>query len=429
MKKYSLKKSLVAVTLATAMTFNFTGCTTSNQNIDSNSNNSQTELNNQFLAENYYFVCIDGNVYFTTRELSESEDYFDYYDAKSGEFVGRILKPLQGEQIESTETTIIYNAKYDDSNHFCGEYGLGKLIPKCAFVPLSQLLSGSTFSKEDFDYFISNSDDLKRKIQDFGYYTSYEVEDNPVAWRIPWSDVTGGCKVVEKATMRRYDCELNDGTKTTYIGYQCSYNEHDSGYNYIYDILTGNIIYIGFGQKNKISSMEITDYNNEEHKSVSEIIEEIGLVSISTTPEKGDNESSTIFEASKLFVLDSHFSSIVTATENVKPYYFLLKTGEKEDEFDVYKDLYCEEAIVHISEDMISGMYLRMDNVQSELVDYVVASRNLSDSPLISIDTFLASYGLEDFISQNGTYSLETIDAIKKQVSVDAKQKVYQYEN
>lgn len=425
MRKYSLKRTVVALTLASAMTLNLAGCVPSNGDMNSNVESaSQGMLDDSYRQEDYFFVYLNNNMYFTTRKLSETEDYFDYFDVKTGELVARMLKPLS-DAAEYSNGGIYHEAIYHDEKHFDGAYGYGKVVPKCALVSLNNLMDGSTFTQEEFDFFSSNSEELKKKIQDCISYSSYQVEDSNVVWRSIIVDDEITSHTTETATLRKYDCVTKDGDTCTFIAYQCSYNSKDIGYNYIYDILTGTIHYVGDGLEKEFDSITVSDYDNYENKNVSELVAEFGR-DIKEPEEPSIPEKK--YHASELFVLDSQSSSVVTASNLTSRYYFLRKTGEKIQDEDFvdekYVDLYNEEAEVSVSENQLSGLYFVPDIKASQTICYAVID---GVNPLSSFERFLAENGLESFISKDGKYSLEDIAKVKEEVTSIEKAKEYSY--
>ncbi len=438
MKKYSLKKNLVALTLASALTINLTGCGSVYSNTNySDESTSQVMIEESYNQEDYFFVYLNNNMYFTTRSLNDAGTYFDYFDVNTGDMVARMLKPMSGETEYSTSDlgnySIYHNAIYHDENHFDGKYGYGKNVPKCALVPLNGLKEGSTFTKEEFDYYASNSEELKRKIQECIIFSSYSVEDSNDILKYYLFDFSISSKVYETATLRKYECISNSGETSTFIAYQCSYNEKDRGYNYIYDILTGTIHYVGKGLDSEFKSIKVSDFNNYEERTLAELVDEFGQSLGKDSIGEETLTSEVRYQASELFVLDSGSSSVLVADNLTNRYYFLFKTGEtvkvddgtgEEYEEEIYIDIYNENADISIVGNNGGGLYFSPDSVASETISYAVID---GIDPLCSFEYFLASNGLESSIRKDGSYSKKDIDAIFSIVNAKEKDKEYTY--
>ncbi len=284
MKKYNLKRSLTALGLAATMTVTLVGCGNSNSsknNPSSYKTISTTEPNHGYCTSNYYLIYLGNNLYLAERKkitgdlakdnLVDDDTAYDYYDVKTGKFLGR----------ELTYTPIGYigDKKYSvatcDGEFFEGKYGLGKIIPRCCIYSLDNFIKTTYFNQEEYDFLNSNNDDVRSFFKDNGFITYF-------------ADYCTGYKEYgvltvhhiynnhyQEAKLQKIICTDINGNKSIYFGYRCSYSRNDIGYNYIYDMISGRIIYIGQIKENSFLNVEISDFNNEENKTILELEQEL----------------------------------------------------------------------------------------------------------------------------------------------------------
>lgn len=181
------------------------------------------------------------------------------------------------------------------------------------------------------------------------------------------------------------------------------------------------------------SSNGNTDDSSEEKSSV-ELVDEFDTSLLEKDPVAEENSVPEVrYRNSELFVLDSGSSSVVVADNLTNRYYFLLKTGETvkvddgtEEGYNesIYIDLYNENADVSILENNGGGLYFSPDSDASETISYAVID---GIDPLSSFDYFLASNGLESYLSKDGSYSKKDIDTVFSIVNAREKNKEYVY--
>lgn len=279
MNKKDFKKNLLTLGLAASLTFNMVGCASNtNNNSNSNTNVSTSEEMKTYETDDYYLVYLNGNYYLTTRERHKfyvndySTIYYNYYDANTKELVGRVVgNAISNKPNENGRSTQLY-----DYNHLNGEYGYGKLIPVTAIIPVNRLISSDEFSTIEFNFLSSNSFDLHNTIKSTLVYNKIEIVDY---YKIKRSAPLGlgrtATSYYKQEDLKKYVCETKDGNTDVLLGYKCSYYDGDLGCGYVYDILTGNIVYIGKNRED--SYVNIQEYVYENTDNLNDLITKLNI--------------------------------------------------------------------------------------------------------------------------------------------------------
>lgn len=447
MKTYNLKKILVALGLATGISLSVTGCGSDNQqeNVDNISENEETvdniseneeivsnisesEEKSFYNIEDYSLIYLNGNLHLATKK--EGEGYCDYYDVKNGEFIGRVLE-LKGDQelVFIRDKYYYLDADYQDYEHFDGEYGYGKVIPVYSVISVSNFCSNNTLTQEEYDFLSSNTENLKSMFLQNYYYNKYSLVDYySVKANAFWGalDPAGVTKYPyepyeEKVLLKKYVCEMKEGNRNIFLGYRCSYCEKDKGYEYVYDILTGTIQYIGKLKENSFLSVTESEYDNSAHESIWSLIENFKTCSDENVKKDtndvtlldNENEEKVLvedsclrFSAEELYVFDSRDTFYSSSLESNQAYYFL-KFDEDWVLGTSYIDLYHLDGFA----DLMDENFFYYDGQCG------VAFSNVSDNTcaLKSFNEFLSLNGLCDLIQDS--YSKEEIDKIYEYVN------------
>ena len=143
-------------------------------------------LNKKETTQDYFLVSMDGENYLTKRIGSQNEEnvIYSYYDVKTGQFVGQQVEiawynrgylRAQEKRENGLDSTVplmagfidasIENQKHD-TLYYDGEYGYGKNLPSFAITPLSDFISSDIPTQEEFDFFSSNSPELKMYLEE-----------------------------------------------------------------------------------------------------------------------------------------------------------------------------------------------------------------------------------------------------------------------
>lgn len=275
--KIKLKKGIACLLAATQIVLvSACGNYEEPNNEISSSINSSTISDNIYKTKNYALVYLDGTFYLATcKEVKDKAkniyDYEDiqynheYYDAKTGELIGKVLQIAKNE----IRPGVGPNAAYLDSNYYNGEYGYGKIIPSCSVTPLSNIVKSQDFTQEEFNFLTSNSEDLQTLIKGNISFDKRIVVDYFADFLLFYQSYA------KKVNLYKYTCLDKNGKESVFIGYRCSYNENDLGFNYIYDIITGSIQYIGKVKENSFISVKAEKFDNKENKSVFELEQEL----------------------------------------------------------------------------------------------------------------------------------------------------------
>ena len=412
MNKKDFKKNLLTLGLVASLTFNMVGCASNtNNNSNSNASTSISEEMKTYETDDYYLVYLNGNYYLTTRERNKTyiNDYsryhYNYYDANNKDLVGRVVdNAVSNKPNENGRSTQLY-----DYNHLNGEYGYGKLIPVTAIIPVNRLISSDEFTTIEFNFLYSNSFDLHNTIKNTLVYNKIKIVDY---YKIKPSAPLGlgrtATSYYKQENLKKYVCETKDGNTDVILGYKCSYYDGDLGCDYVYDILTGNIVYIGKNREN--SYVNIEEYVYENNDNLNDLITKFNNMSDDL---KISNTEKTI-SSEDLFILDittinsNNEWEYNYLTDNVEHLYFLTNTKERELETNylIFKDLY-NEAEAWVADDLLSLNYA--DYNKNVVISYLQETKS---TPYIkTINTYLVEKGFEDLIKDK--YTQEDIENIK----------------
>lgn len=274
----NIKKNLATLGLASTLLFNAVGCSSGqNKKID-----------------DYYLVYLDETFYLTTRRTFSLKNngervYCSYFvDINSFKTVGYLYEPVVGD--DYTEYNLghgRYNAEpILDYNYYEGEYGYGKLLPVASVVPLNTVVSTNEYSSNGYDYLMSNKDGLHKKIEDSNAFRNVQIIDH-YEWYSNYTaskhetgeyryDSNGKCYLKYRTeSFKIYICETKEGDTDILLGYRCSFNNADSGYNQVYNILDGSITYIGSDREVSYVSVKEYDYQNTSNLTLEEIYDKV----------------------------------------------------------------------------------------------------------------------------------------------------------
>lgn len=232
-------------------------------------------------TQDLFFVRIDGETYLATKliDTNASNIISKYYAIDTGDFLGQTLeinwyaraveqakKMLGDEHKNKTDNKEIFNVNVSealgDQNYFNGEYGLGKNLPISSIINVSDVFSNKRLSCKQIatlldydpiylatftdkyrynDYIFRTKEEYTISIPDHTYYLGINIVQPLIKERY--------CTVLYSMEASSYIAEekkyfyfqTDNGTKTI-VGYRASNNPNDSGYHYLYDIESSNII-------------------------------------------------------------------------------------------------------------------------------------------------------------------------------------------
>lgn len=294
----NIKKSFATLGLASTLLFNAVGCSSGqNKKID-----------------DYYLVYLDDTFYLTTRRISSLKNngervYYSYFiDTESFKTVGYLYDPVVGDDYtEYNPGHGRYNAEPILDYNYCeGKYGYGNLLPVASVIPLNTVVSTNEHSNNSYDYLMSNKDELHKKIEDSNSFNNVQIIDY-YEW---YSNYTDSNKFKHETGEYRYDsngrayikyrtenfkiyiCETKERGTDILLGYRCSFNNADSGYNQVYNILDGSITYIGSDREDSYVSVKEYDYQNTNNLTLEEIYDKVtkeGLDSLNSKLDISDS--------------------------------------------------------------------------------------------------------------------------------------------
>lgn len=341
--------------------------------------------------------------------FSDSDEpvYFKYSDAKTRQEIGRVIE----------EKPAVKSTNLEDRgvclDHDCcdGIYGLGNLIPRQAVTPALSIISDDYISQEEFDFVCSNSEEFKEYFFNACVFDDYECLDYFTGTSSDYEKTYS-----DKVDLTKYICQNMDGSQQVFLGYRCSYDESSIGYDYMYDILTGTIHYIGKLKEDSYLTVIEESYDNSNLKSVLELQQEFALIceeeALSDECTLSNEGIEGIVFSKDIYILDTTDENACYIARNgdVKKFYFLLNTFEKNCENFVYKDLN-QVGDAFISAEGTSCMYINEFATEIIGTDYRPL---LSDNPnetnaLKTLDEFLLIHDMADLIHENGEYKMSEI--------------------
>lgn len=421
----NIKKSLATLSLASTLLFNTVGCSSSQTNNASNSSNvSASESVNVYNTADYYLVYLNGNYYLTTRKFVDwnynndkrERPHYEYYDLKSVECVGSVLGTYYtGDVYKDDDKKWKYDVVYADYMDFEGKYGYGygKIIPEISVIPVSEIVSNKGLSQSELEFFSSNSSELKEMIEGLIVYNSISVKDyvnmKPDlifrSWLLYYGD-----SAYSEVGLSKFVCQKSEGKVDVFLGYRCSYYDTDMGYNYVYDILTGDIIYIGIADTSSYTVVNEYSYDNSGNLTLKELsdrfanLDEIGK----------ESDSSQKMKAEDIVVLDTSRIEIKSEWDwnyldgDFERFYFLCNTQERLEEANswIFKDLF-NDADAYVGDSLGNFNY-------SDYNKNVVLAVAQEISPIISINDYLRSIGRDDLVKDE--YTLEEISEVRSTI-------------
>lgn len=389
-------------------------------------------------TSDYYLVRLEDKIYLTMGVNSSDEDNIirDYYDVKTGDLIGRTLnvyyynRALSQANKEGMDTKIheiTPDNNLRDYNYFNGEYGLGKLLPPMAVTTLSEFLSTEFPSNQDLEFFGSNSDALHElldgKIYKSYNYNCYKYEFRAqTAWVLflPVGDFWGYHSEEYNLTngIAQYTCITLGGEEEKFVGYRLSIDNSDNGYNYIYDIMSGDIVYIGSAREEAFKEVREEKFNNtltvKELRKRYNTIENIEVKldeDVDVTLDIDSDNNLGKIKAEDLYIVDMNSESVVYKNEEYDKYYLFVYDGFSQDNPRVkcYKDLYHEYGYLSVCGksasygDTMDGFF--------QITGYDFENNvYFDDFGFKPLNEFLQEHGLNDLIKD--VYSLEDYDAI-----------------
>lgn len=434
--KKELKKNLVALGLATSLSLSNVGCGEEDVKVSVDTQVDEVptmegseEKHGVYKTEDYFLIYLNDQIYCTTRDIDSGrdKDYHDgdfyvpaykYYEVNSGELIGVVIQDVPESYAKDTSVGYCYDHFYCD-----GEYGLGKIIPRQSVIPVSDILSSNYFTQEEFDFLSSQSPECIETILNSLVFSYCDGRDN---LQIYSGLITDTYEKIDsqQVSLTKFICQTEEGLEETFLDYRCSYDETSNGYQYVYDILTGSLHYIGKAKENSYVNVIVKPSKKANDKSVSELQKEF-ILSNDVVEEQGEilenGMSGTSFDdlesteevvyAKDIYILDTNDDNAdyVSKIGNVKKYYVLMNTFQKDGELLIFKDL-INEGSANITLDGKNSHYISYD--ASEIVGTTYSSFN--DTPnasnaLKTFDEFLIAHDMEDFIHENGQYQMSEI--------------------
>lgn len=209
-------------------------------------------------TEEYSLIRINGKIYLTNcKSVSFQKGYLfdsviEFTDVSNAKSVGYYIIPDRHKTNEGA---------YSHPD-FAKEYGYQKLLPRAAIIPLSEFVKAEYPTESDLSFFASNSTELEKFILNQVASTKLTQEyyrDNCFSSKIDYNEYP----LLEYALENK-----NQKFTLSGIGYRASMNEKDIGYNYIYDVISSNIVYIG---KNRSDGYKLTTLKKvKDEKKISE---------------------------------------------------------------------------------------------------------------------------------------------------------------
>lgn len=344
-----------------------------------------------------------------------------YYDILTGEFVGENIKARYDalainkitesmiDKDKSNDITALWHQYYRfdvnlnyiyDSNFYDGNYGYGSLLPDISIMPLSDIIDTKYINKDTISFLTSNSDESIKAISEKIYLEQIDVikkyefemlEDDfihnmfGVRQDILYALGIGGTasrnKILYNKDNSKYKiktkqyltnqlslcvCTKKDGTKDTFVGYRCSVNKEEMGYQQFYDVVSGNIIKIENFINNDYEDTKIELY--EGNKNLYEIIGKYGSFDNQKSTMSGEQLSninkSLNNEPIILIKSDEEFSSQSTSGYIPDKYHILI-SEESHDIYDGYSERIYQD-IKYPNAKLI--MYV---DENSEKIDYI----------------------------------------------------------
>ena len=412
MKLKKIKKILATFMLASSLTLSLGACSSEieeqttkvesfTDSYDTEEQISKTEIfANNYQTEDYYLVYLNGNIYLTYRNRKyiyfnhQKVVFYEHKDVRNDELIGTNIVLTYGEDVEKND----YKATYFDSRFYQGNYGVGMLIPPYATIPLKNIVLNEKFSQEEYDFFSSNSEELKNTIFNSISFNNYTVIDSFK----PNRDHT---PIFTEQPLKKFECTNTSGETNVYIGYRCSFQETDAGYNYIYDILSGSLIYIGQFKENSFTSIKETVYDNSQNKSLSTLKEEIKESGTELTV------SENLYSSEDLYVVNvkdtlNHKENYVTSKGSVEDYIILYNRKLTDNESIYLQDPVNKKASLFLSQEDDFPRFSYCHENGTLCYGYKINCK------MQNINEYLSLNNLSDLISLTEYYTEEQITDI-----------------
>lgn len=370
------------------------------------------QVDNIYYTDSYYVIHLNDNIYITTCKDG------DYYDVKTKELVGTILgkDKTDGRIVysEGGQVNKEYDASFQDNNWYNGEYGYGHIIPKYACFALASVFDKETMNQEEFDFFTSNSDEVKEYIRSIKYYNKWKTITGYTVYS--WCFFSRSTTQTEEVPLTKYVCTKQDGESDEFLGYRCSNHNADTGYNMVYDTLTGTIHYIGTKRPNSYVDVQSEAVDNSEHRTIQKMREMYGIDTKNVLKkEEIENERPIkYYEENSLYILDAK-SEAVYLGDSDKQYYLLTlnsaSLSEDETIYDIYNFSEVNNNHSFAMLDITDGKF-NLSYRDSEEDILLILSGDSSSSVLMDINRFLTLNGYDDLVKENGEYSVVETSAI-----------------
>ena len=215
-------------------------------------------LNEIDQTEDYYLLKLNNQIHLAKIYNSLSWDSWHlkaYCNINTGEVLGVTVetKPLVLNS-DNFKTSLKDNG---------GEYEQGKIIPRPAVISLTEFISSEYPSQNEIDFWKSNTEQVEEQ---FNTYCPKDVT-------MEITDVFGNNKKQESYAICYYECTQENGDLVKLVGYRSSYSPDDTGYNYVYNILDGQIYYIGEYSEDCFTDVLECTIEDAGNISIEEIIE------------------------------------------------------------------------------------------------------------------------------------------------------------
>jgi len=464
--KYKLKKrNLGALGLAASMVVTLSACSSDYEDYKvapdvSIVQQEVLEVTDEIKkTSDYYLIRLGDNIYLAMASIGRDSKntITDYYDVKTGEFIGKVLNVSYYNRARNEFSrydrddeahTIVPDYNLEDYNYYNGEYGLGKLLPETAIINLSDFLNTKYPSNADLEYYSSNSASLHALI-DSKVYTdyvkncySYDFMHGAICYSflsVPGIGYKENSYTLNNK-LTKFICS-NVDAEEIFIGYRLSISEKDNGYNYIYDILTGNIVYIGKSREDAYS--EVIEEAYDSGLTLKGLKKQYGFdgdIEISAEDDKTienetltqkldvvDNEDLKVKEeemalpeeeykikAEDLYIVDTTSESVISKSDGCGRYYFFSYVDvnyEYSKPVYSYRDLYNEYASLSLCGNSVSYLCSYGESIFFQVSDYDFENNvYFDDFAFKPINKFLEQQGLGDLIKD--VYTQEEYDAI-----------------
>lgn len=203
-------------------------------------NNAYSNEDVKYVTEEYSLIKLDGKIYvaytFSSINSKTGNLISRYYDIKDKKFLGMSLVEPKIDDLDGEHTSFDYL-------YFNGNYKMGCILPFGSVINLSEVVTSSYPSEQDLAFWSGNTEETHKRFNDFLFKDITSAIRN--LGNGTNNDETKQVEYSTNITAQIFTCTKDNGKIDIIIGYRASENENDIGYNYVYDVITGTITYIG----------------------------------------------------------------------------------------------------------------------------------------------------------------------------------------